>query len=241
MSHKLFRHSILSNARVWSFLKRVDAAEAEAYREAGCPRCGGELHSARYPRKPHGLAADLGGDVRRFSFCCAVCRRRVTPPSVRFFGRRFRVAPLFLLMSALVLAGGARLEAIGRKWGDPVADAAPLAAVVARDLPGDAGVAGEAGRAGGAARGGAAAPAAAHHAGLQLPLAVVAQPGLVDAVDRLLRARRRAGFSRRKRFCHERIGRSTSASPRHGQGGMPGWAATTEAVAATGGRGCASR
>ena len=119
MSHKLFRHSILSNARVWSFLKRVDAAEAEAYREAGCPRCGGELHSARYPRKPHGLAADLGGDVRRFSFCCAVCRRRVTPPSVRFFGRRFRVAPLFLLMSALVLAGGARLEAIGRKWGIP--------------------------------------------------------------------------------------------------------------------------
>ena len=119
MSHKLFSGSILSNARVWAFLKRVDEAEAEACREAGCPRCGGDLHSARYPRKPHGLAPELRDDVRRFSFCCADCRRRVTPPSVRFFGRRFRVAPLFLMMSALVLGGGARLETIGRKWGIP--------------------------------------------------------------------------------------------------------------------------
>ena len=30
MSHKLFHHSNLSNARVWDFLKQVDAAEAES-------------------------------------------------------------------------------------------------------------------------------------------------------------------------------------------------------------------
>ena len=36
MSHKLFDHSILSNARVWAFLTQVDAAEAQASREAGC-------------------------------------------------------------------------------------------------------------------------------------------------------------------------------------------------------------
>ena len=41
MSHKLFRHSILSNARVWDFLKQVDAAEAEACREWQAKR--GEL------------------------------------------------------------------------------------------------------------------------------------------------------------------------------------------------------
>ena len=152
MSHKLFSGSILSNARVWAFLKRVDEAEAEACREAGCPRCGGDLHSARYPRKPHGLAPELRDDVRRFSFCCVDCRRRMTPPSVRFFGRRFRVAPLFLLVSALVL-GGARLEGDRPQVGDPGVDAAPLAAVVARDVPEDPGVAVEAGRAGGAARG----------------------------------------------------------------------------------------
>ena len=66
MSHKLFSGSILSKARVWAFLKRVHEAEAEACREAGCPRCGGDLHSARYPRKPHGLAPGLRDDVRRF-------------------------------------------------------------------------------------------------------------------------------------------------------------------------------
>jgi len=117
MSHKLFHRSILSNARVWDFLKQVDAAEAQACREAGCPHCGGALHSATYPRKPHGLAAELRDDVRRFSLCCSVCRRRVKPASVRFFGRRFYVGALFLLVSALALAGGVRLQTIARRWG----------------------------------------------------------------------------------------------------------------------------
>ena len=104
MSHKLFDHSSFPT-QVWAFLTQVDAAEAQASREAGCPRCGCALHSATYPRKPHGLAAALRDDVRRFSLCCSVCRRRVKPPSVRFFGRRFRVAPLFLVVSALAVAG----------------------------------------------------------------------------------------------------------------------------------------
>ena len=117
MSHKLFHHSILSNARVWDFLTQVDAAEAQACRAAGCPRCAGALHSATYPRKPHGLAADLRDDVRRFSLCCSVCRRRVKPPSVRFFGRRFYVGALFLVVSTLALAGGVRLQTIARRWG----------------------------------------------------------------------------------------------------------------------------
>ena len=117
MSHKLFDHSILSNARVWAFLTQVDAAEAQASREAGCPRCGGALHSATYPRKPHGLAAALRDDVRRFSLCCSVCRRRVKPPSVRFFGRRFYVGALFVVVSALAVAGGVRLHTVARRWG----------------------------------------------------------------------------------------------------------------------------
>ena len=145
--HSLLGDSSFSNARVWAFLKTIDAAEAERCRAAGCPHCGGALHSATYPRKPHGLAPALRADARRHSLCCAACRRRVLPPSVRFFGRRFRVAPLFLVVSVLVLSGGAR-PAVG----DPGDDAAALAAVVARDLPGDAGMALEAGRAGGAAR-----------------------------------------------------------------------------------------
>jgi len=119
MSHKLFHHSNLSNARIWDFLKQVDAAEAAACRAAGCPHCGGALHSATYPRKPHGLAAELRDDARRFSLCCSVCRRRVKPASVRFFGRRFYVGALFLLVSALALAGGVRLQTIARRWRIP--------------------------------------------------------------------------------------------------------------------------
>ena len=81
MSHSLFLDSSFCNARVWALLKQVDAAEAELYRSAGCPHCGGELHSASYPRKPHGLAPELRNDARRFGFCCARCRCRVIPPS----------------------------------------------------------------------------------------------------------------------------------------------------------------
>ena len=120
MSHSLFVHSTISNARAWAFLTRVDAAEAQLVRSRGCPHCGAVLHSATYPRKPHGLAAALRGDARRFSLCCADCRRRVKPPSSRYFGRRFRVAPLFVVVNALVLAGGARLEVIGCQRGIPV-------------------------------------------------------------------------------------------------------------------------
>ena len=115
MSHTLFVHFTFSNARVWAFLTQVDAAEAQRCRSRGCPHCGAVLHSATYPRKPHGLAPELRDDARRFSLCCADCRRRVKPPSSRFFGRRFRVAPLFVVVNALALAGGARLEAIGRQ------------------------------------------------------------------------------------------------------------------------------
>ena len=119
MSHKRLRHCIVSDARVWDFLKQVDAAEAEACRASGCPRCGGTLHSATYPRKPHGLAAELRDDVRRFSLCCSVCRRRVKPPSVRFFGRRFYVGALFVVVSALAVSGGVRLQTIARRCGVP--------------------------------------------------------------------------------------------------------------------------
>jgi len=121
MSHTIFVNSILCDARVWAWLHQVDAAEGERCREAGCRHCDGELHSATYPRKPYGLAPALREEgARRFSYCCAACRRRATPPSVRFFGRRFYVGGLFLLLSALVLRGGVRLETIGRKWRIPV-------------------------------------------------------------------------------------------------------------------------
>ena len=122
MSHTLFQHSMLCNALVWAWLHEVDEAEAARCREAGCRHCPGKLHSATYPRKPYGLAPELRDEgTRRFSFCCAECRLRATPPSARFFGRRFYLGALFVLVSALVLRGGVRLQTVKRKWGIPVA------------------------------------------------------------------------------------------------------------------------
>ena len=76
---------------LFELLFAIDQDLAANARAAGCPACGGRLHSVRYPRKPRGGPADLGPEYDwRFSFCCAGegCRRRATPPSVRFLGRR---------------------------------------------------------------------------------------------------------------------------------------------------------
>lgn len=98
MSQKL-----LQDARLWSVLARVDDDLAAAAKVDGCS-CGGALHSARYPRKPRGLpAAERGRHGRRASFCCAVegCRRRTTPPSVVFLGRRVFVGAVVVLAAAM--------------------------------------------------------------------------------------------------------------------------------------------
>jgi hypothetical protein len=84
-------------------LPRIDADLAVKARAAGCPVCGGRLDVANYPRKPRG-ADGLGDNYDlRASFCCAVdgCRRRCTPPSVRFLGRKVYLGAVVVLASAL--------------------------------------------------------------------------------------------------------------------------------------------
>ena len=120
MSHIPFSGSILCDKRIWTVLWEIDLEEAHRVRAAGCQHCGCRLHSATYPRKPHGLASSLRAGVRRFSFCCVVCRRRTTSRSVRFFGRRFRVASVFLMLCVRLLSGSASLEVASRQWGIPV-------------------------------------------------------------------------------------------------------------------------
>lgn len=79
--------AILSDPRLFVTLFRIDSDLAEKARAARCS-CGGRLDAAHYPRKPR-APGDLGSEHhRRHSFCCALCRCRTTPPSVRFFGRR---------------------------------------------------------------------------------------------------------------------------------------------------------
>ena len=90
----------LADQELFQLLEKVDADLTEAARSKGCPLCGGKLHRSDYDRKPRGGPQ---WDVR-FSLCCARegCRRRHTPPSVRFLGRRVYAGLVVVLVSAMI-------------------------------------------------------------------------------------------------------------------------------------------
>ncbi len=94
---------VLRSIGWFKFMVRCDEDMADAAREEGC-ECGGRLHSARYRRKPKGVPEWETEEVRRFSFCCAEdgCRKRKTPPSVRFMGRRVYAGVVVVLVSAMM-------------------------------------------------------------------------------------------------------------------------------------------
>jgi len=96
-------HVLLRDASFWDFLFQVDEQLAEAACKAGCP-CGGRLHRASYPRKPRGGCANLPESYgHRLSFCCDRdgCRKRMTPPSVRFLGRRVFLGAVVVLVATM--------------------------------------------------------------------------------------------------------------------------------------------
>ena len=99
----------LADQELFQLLEKVDADLTEAARSKGCPLCGGKLHRSDYDRKPRGGPL---WDVR-FSLCCARegCRRRHTPPSVRFLGRRVYAGLVVVLVSAMI--HGLKPERVG--------------------------------------------------------------------------------------------------------------------------------
>lgn len=87
-----------------ALLWRIDLDLAEQSRREGCPHCDGVLHRADYPRKAWGVSRRARWCYeRRLSLCCARdgCRRRTTPGTVRFIGRRRYTAVMMILVSAL--------------------------------------------------------------------------------------------------------------------------------------------
>jgi hypothetical protein len=84
---------------------KFDADLAAADRRGGCQHCGGRLDEGRYPRKPRvptWITLPAGYD-KRFSFSCErrCCRRRRTPPSTRFLGRRVYLGAIVVLATAM--------------------------------------------------------------------------------------------------------------------------------------------
>jgi hypothetical protein len=125
-------------------LMEVDATITARVAAGACSRCGGPLHVGNYLRKPRGGLIAMAGEefALRFSLCCGRegCRRRTTPPSVRFLGRRVYLGAVVVLASAIaiaVLTGSAEHHATGvpprtlRRWARWWRDSFPATAVFA--------------------------------------------------------------------------------------------------------------
>ena len=111
--------SVLADVGLYGLLLRLDQDLARTAQEQGCGRCGGRLDRADYARKPRGVPLELGPEhAVRLSLCCAAegCRRRTTPASVRFLGRRVYVGAAVLGITALGTGRrGAEVRAL-RTW-----------------------------------------------------------------------------------------------------------------------------
>ena len=100
----------LADQELYQLLEVVDGDLTEKARQKGCLFCPGKLHRSDYARKPRGGPQwEL-----RFSLCCDQegCRRRQTPPSVRFLGRRVYAGLIVVLVSAM--AHGLKPERVRR-------------------------------------------------------------------------------------------------------------------------------
>jgi hypothetical protein len=92
--------SVLHEPAFFALLLRIDQDHAAEVCSQRCP-CGGPLHQSNYERKPRGGLVCCGADSLRLSFCCGICRRRCTPRSVRFLGRRVYWGAMVVLATAL--------------------------------------------------------------------------------------------------------------------------------------------
>ena len=89
----------LADQQVYQLLEKVDEDLIQEAGQQRCIHCGGKLYRSDYQRKPR------GGPLWavRFSLCCGKegCRRRHTPPSVRFLGRRVYLGAVVVLVTAM--------------------------------------------------------------------------------------------------------------------------------------------
>lgn len=102
---------ILHDRLVYEFLEAMDVDLAEEVRGGACEHCGNRLHRADFDRKPRGGPKEVMDRwIRRASFCCEKegCRKRHTPPSVRFLGRKVYVGVVVVLVAAMMYGPNAR-------------------------------------------------------------------------------------------------------------------------------------
>lgn len=107
---------------LFAALAQADEKIAHQVADRRCPLCGGPLHRSDYARKPCGaLMAPAGEEfVMRFSLCCGRegCRKRATPPSLRFLGRRVYLGAV-VIMASIVAQATESAAAIRKATGVP--------------------------------------------------------------------------------------------------------------------------
>jgi hypothetical protein len=96
--------AILRDTRFYELLLGFDRQIADAAHAVPCRKCGSKRHWGSFGRKPRGGPAGLDPEHRRrFSLCCAAegCRKRETPGSLRFLGRKVYFGAMVVLISAM--------------------------------------------------------------------------------------------------------------------------------------------
>ncbi len=97
-------HPLLTDARLHDSLLDLDRLIAEQVRQEQCRLCRGNLHQSHFARKPRGVPEDTHPDYSiRFSYCCGTegCRKRFTPPSMRFLSRKVYSSVVIILIFLL--------------------------------------------------------------------------------------------------------------------------------------------
>ena len=106
--------------KIFRWLVKIDEETIRLVAAAGCQFCGGPLHRGDYPRKPRGGLLAVAGEVftKRISLCCGWegCRRRSTPPSVIFLGRRVYVG-VAVVLAVMVAETAERAREVRRRTG----------------------------------------------------------------------------------------------------------------------------
>jgi hypothetical protein len=125
-------HALRLAGEFFARLEKMDKAIADAVAAGRCQHCDGPLHRGNYQRKPRGGLLAVTGEAFtvRHSLCCGRrgCRKRATPPSLRFFGRRVYLEVVVVVASMVVqmvaMTARAAIAATGiplrtlRRWGD---------------------------------------------------------------------------------------------------------------------------
>lgn len=117
-------HALRLVGEFFARLEKMDKAIADAVAAGRCQHCEGPLHWGNYQRKPRGGLLAVTGEAFtvRHSLCCGRrgCRKRATPPSLRFLGRRVYLEVVVIVASMVVQAVAMTAQAALATLGIPL-------------------------------------------------------------------------------------------------------------------------